>query len=92
MLRYDLRPNSKQHANTTSAKSTWTITELARELQVGYATVYQWITKGKVQADKIEGRWVIKANESERAKLIGFKSHQHERKQHHQHTSNSLAK
>jgi len=91
MLRYDLRPN-KQHANTTSARSTWTITELARELQVGYATVYQWITKGKVQADKIDGRWIIKANESERAKLVEFKSHQRDRKQHHQRTSSSLGK
>ena len=92
MLRYDLRSNDKQHAKTTSAKSTWTTSELARELQVGYATVYQWITKGKVQADKIGGRWIINANESERAKLIGFQSHQRERKQHHQHTSNSLGR
>lgn len=87
MLRYDLWPHVKRIVQ--KAKSMWTISELSRELNVGYATVHQWITKGKVEADKINGRWVLKADKTERMRLIEFQDHQRERKQYHQFTTNS---
>jgi len=89
MLRYDLRTQDKPKPTALKAKSMWTIGELSRELQVGYATVHQWITKGKVKADKTNGRWVIKADEEERKRLVEFQTRQRERKQHHQLTNKS---
>lgn len=90
MLRYELRPDHPTASETGGQQTNWTIVALCRELQVGYQTVYQWITSGKLQAQKIKGRWIITADSQARKLLVGFKELQRERKAHHQSASNAL--
>lgn len=54
----------------------WFIPELARELAVSYGTIYTWIRAGRIVARQTggpQGRWVIRANASERRRLIAYK-------------------
>src|SRR5690606_38551590 len=90
MLRYELRSDGPPDPKAGEQRSTWTIVELCRVLQVGYQTVYQWITNGKLQANKIKGRWIITADARTRKRLVKFKDIQRERKSHHQSTNNAL--
>ncbi len=92
LARHGLSKTRCNSNNNSLAADEWYIPDLARELQVGYQTIYGWIKKGFIEARRSEDRqqrWIIKADASQRAQLTGFKQHQLQRRQHHQDTSDN---
>lgn len=61
----------------------WLIPELARELGVGLATVYEWIQEERVTARKLkDGRWVITADGAKREELAAYQARRRRRPAH----------
>ena len=49
-------------------KDLLTTTEAAKELEIGYATLFRWIKAGKLISLKIDGRTLIPQSEIKRLK------------------------
>jgi DNA invertase Pin-like site-specific DNA recombinase len=72
MARHDIRPTttSRRTPPTLHATDQWTISALAAELHMPAATVYNWIIRGWLTADKQpSGHWAITADTAELTRL-----------------------
>jgi hypothetical protein len=51
------------------AENAWWLADLARELKMPVVTVYGWVSRGLVQARRLDGQWVVIADEAELRRL-----------------------
>src|SRR5262249_14809808 len=85
MLRQGLR--SKRNRSCRSSirlgEHEWLIGELAKELQVGYGKIHQWVVAHRIEARKLDdGRWVVTADAAKCRELTAFQTRQTQRRGH----------
>jgi hypothetical protein len=82
MLRQGLR--SKRNRSCRSSirlgEHEWLIGALAKELEVGYGTIHQWIVAHRVEARKLDGRWIVTADAAKRRELTAFQTRRTQRR------------
>lgn len=74
-VRWGLAAPTRQHSQPTieRCEHEWTITELARELDMPVMTLHAWVSRGVVTARRAEARnrplWLIRADDNELERL-----------------------
>jgi DNA invertase Pin-like site-specific DNA recombinase len=51
------------------AENAWWLADLARELKMPLVTLYGWLTRGLVQARRLDGQWAVVADKAELRRL-----------------------
>jgi hypothetical protein len=84
MLRQGLRSKRSRSCRSSIrlGEHEWLIGELAKELAVGYGTIHRWIVARRVEARKLDGRWVVTADAAKRRELTVFQTRRAQRRGH----------
>jgi DNA invertase Pin-like site-specific DNA recombinase/sulfur relay (sulfurtransferase) DsrF/TusC family protein len=89
MLRQGLRSVRNRTRPTESLKKNeWTISDLAKKLQVGYGTLIRWIHEKRVPGRKLDdGRWVVTADKAKCQELTAFLARRDKQRHYYESTS-----